>query len=168
MPLISPPSFPPPPHPAPPPQGVGLVVFDEVHYLGDPGRGSVWEEAIIALPREVQMFAMSATVRNPDDLGGWITQVGGRRRQPSGRIRQHSRQSHPNQPTNPHHPQPHIHPPTCTHPPTLTHQHPSIQPSNQLTNTLTHPTTLTLTQPPPLRRCTVRATPCAPPSGRCL
>lgn len=34
---------------------VGLVVLDEVHYLGDPWRGSVWEEAIINCPRHIQV-----------------------------------------------------------------------------------------------------------------
>lgn len=56
---------------------VGLVVLDEVHYLGDPGRGSVWEEVIIALPPDIQILAMSATIRNPEDLGGWISEVHG-------------------------------------------------------------------------------------------
>jgi len=56
---------------------VGLVVLDEVHYLGDPNRGSVWEEVIINCPRHITLLAMSATVKNPDDLGGWISQVGG-------------------------------------------------------------------------------------------
>eukprot|EP00878_Enallax_costatus_P024651 GHUV01026327.1.p1 GENE.GHUV01026327.1~~GHUV01026327.1.p1 ORF type:complete len:523 (+),score=130.29 GHUV01026327.1:173-1741(+) len=56
---------------------VGLVVLDEVHYLGDPWRGSVWEEVIINCPRHIQILAMSATVRNPDDLGGWISAVHG-------------------------------------------------------------------------------------------
>eukprot|EP00879_Flechtneria_rotunda_P015990 GHRR01016723.1.p1 GENE.GHRR01016723.1~~GHRR01016723.1.p1 ORF type:complete len:1310 (+),score=476.87 GHRR01016723.1:197-4126(+) len=56
---------------------VGLIVLDEVHYLGDPWRGSVWEEVIINCPRNIQMLAMSATVKNPDDLGGWISQVHG-------------------------------------------------------------------------------------------
>ncbi|PSC72530.1 DEAD-box ATP-dependent RNA helicase chloroplastic isoform B [Micractinium conductrix] len=58
-------------------QDVGLVVLDEVHYLGDPSRGSVWEEVIINLPPHIQLLCMSATVRNPDDLGGWISQVHG-------------------------------------------------------------------------------------------
>ncbi|GFH13808.1 uncharacterized protein HaLaN_09758, partial [Haematococcus lacustris] len=40
---------------------VGLVVMDEVHYLGDPHRGSVWEEAIINCPRHIQLVCMSAT-----------------------------------------------------------------------------------------------------------
>ena len=47
----------------------------QVHYLGDPDRGSVWEETIINCPPHVQLMAMSATVANPDDLGGWISQV---------------------------------------------------------------------------------------------
>lgn len=59
------PTPPPPLHPAP-----------QVHYLGDPSRGSVWEEVIINCPRHIKLLAMSATVKNPDDLGGWIGQVG--------------------------------------------------------------------------------------------
>jgi superfamily II RNA helicase len=55
---------------------VGLIVLDEVHYLGDPGRGSVWEEVIINCPKHIQLLAMSATVKNPDDLGDWISKVG--------------------------------------------------------------------------------------------
>lgn len=47
----------------------------QVHYLGDPDRGSVWEETIINCPRHIQLLAMSATVANPDDLGGWISQA---------------------------------------------------------------------------------------------
>lgn len=50
----------------------------QVHYLGDPSRGSVWEEAIINCPRHIQLVCMSATVKNPDDLGAWISKVRGR------------------------------------------------------------------------------------------
>jgi superfamily II RNA helicase len=57
--------------------GVKLVVFDECHYLGDPGRGSVWEESIINLPPDVLILAMSATVKNPMDISGWISEVHG-------------------------------------------------------------------------------------------
>lgn len=32
---------------------------------------------IINLPPHIQLLCMSATVRNPDDLGGWISQVHG-------------------------------------------------------------------------------------------
>ncbi|KXZ44081.1 hypothetical protein GPECTOR_74g695 [Gonium pectorale] len=54
---------------------VGLIVLDEVHYLGDPHRGSVWEEVIINCPRHIQLLCMSATVANPKDLGDWIGKV---------------------------------------------------------------------------------------------
>ena len=54
---------------------VGLVVLDEVHYLGDVDRGSVWEEVIISCPQRIPLLCMSATVRNPEELGGWITKV---------------------------------------------------------------------------------------------
>ena len=55
---------------------VGLVVLDEVHYLGDPDRGSVWEEVIINCPTHIQLLSLSATVANPDELGGWISEAG--------------------------------------------------------------------------------------------
>ena len=54
---------------------VGLVVLDEVHYLGDPSRGSVWEEVIINCPKHIQLCAMSATIANADALGSWIDEV---------------------------------------------------------------------------------------------
>eukprot|EP01025_Chloroclados_australasicus_P031869 TRINITY_DN3226_c0_g3_i1.p1 TRINITY_DN3226_c0_g3~~TRINITY_DN3226_c0_g3_i1.p1 ORF type:complete len:1131 (-),score=184.04 TRINITY_DN3226_c0_g3_i1:275-3667(-) len=57
---------------------IGLVVLDEVHYLGDKYRGTVWEEVIINCPQHIQMVAMSATVSNPKDLGMWINHVHGR------------------------------------------------------------------------------------------
>jgi serine/threonine protein kinase len=56
---------------------VGLVILDEVHYLGNPDRGSVWEEIVINLPKHVQILAMSATVANPEEIGGWIEHVHG-------------------------------------------------------------------------------------------
>lgn len=58
-------------------QDVALVVLDEVHYLGDPWRGSVWEEVLINLPPHILVLGMSATVKNPGDLAGWIRQVDG-------------------------------------------------------------------------------------------
>ena len=54
---------------------VGLLVLDEVHYLGDPGRGTVWEEVIISCLPHMRLLAMSATIANARQLGGWISQV---------------------------------------------------------------------------------------------
>jgi ATP-dependent RNA helicase HelY len=54
---------------------VGSVVFDELHYLSDIGRGPVWEEAIICSPPHVQLVGLSATVSNAEDLASWISRV---------------------------------------------------------------------------------------------
>ncbi|GCE17853.1 DEAD/DEAH box helicase [Dictyobacter kobayashii] len=54
---------------------VGYVVFDELHYLSDVGRGPVWEEAIICSPPHVQLVGLSATVSNAEDLASWISRV---------------------------------------------------------------------------------------------
>ena len=54
---------------------VGVVILDEVHYLADASRGTVWEETIIYLPPRIQLLCLSATVGNPDDLAGWIEEV---------------------------------------------------------------------------------------------
>lgn len=53
------------------------VVLDEIHYLGDPFRGQVWEEVIIHLPRTVRIVGLSATVSNIEDFGAWIESVRG-------------------------------------------------------------------------------------------
>jgi superfamily II RNA helicase len=52
-----------------------FVVFDEVHYLDDPERGTVWEEAILYAPHHVRVVALSATIPNVDDLAAWIAKV---------------------------------------------------------------------------------------------
>jgi superfamily II RNA helicase len=54
---------------------VGFVVFDELHYLSDVGRGPVWEEAIICSPQHIQLVGLSATVSNAEDLASWISRV---------------------------------------------------------------------------------------------
>ncbi|KAF8390326.1 hypothetical protein HHK36_024851 [Tetracentron sinense] len=53
---------------------VDVIVLDEVHYLSDISRGTVWEEIVIYCPKEVQLICLSATVANPDELAGWIGQ----------------------------------------------------------------------------------------------
>jgi ATP-dependent RNA helicase HelY len=57
--------------------GLGLVVLDEVHYLQDPSRGSVWEEVIILTERDVVFVCLSATVSNAGEFGAWLTSVRG-------------------------------------------------------------------------------------------
>ncbi len=50
-----------------------LVVFDEVHYLGDRHRGVVWEESIIYTPASTRLLMLSATVGNAKELAEWVT-----------------------------------------------------------------------------------------------
>ncbi|KAJ7945154.1 DExH-box ATP-dependent RNA helicase [Quillaja saponaria] len=57
---------------------VDVIVLDEVHYLSDISRGTVWEEIVIYCPKEVQLICLSATVANPDELAGWIGQIHGK------------------------------------------------------------------------------------------
>jgi len=51
------------------------VVIDEVHFLDDRERGTVWEEVLIYLPPHVLIVALSATLPNLDDFAGWMTSV---------------------------------------------------------------------------------------------
>ena len=53
------------------------MVFDEIHYLDDPERGTVWEESIILAPREIRFMCLSATVPNIHELAQWMGTVRG-------------------------------------------------------------------------------------------
>ncbi len=55
--------------------GVKYVVLDEVHYMNDEQRGTVWEESIIYCPSSVQIIALSATIANSKQLCDWINSV---------------------------------------------------------------------------------------------
>ncbi len=54
---------------------VKYVVLDEVHYMNDEQRGTVWEESIIYCPTNIQIIALSATVANGEELTQWINTV---------------------------------------------------------------------------------------------
>ena len=51
---------------------VETVIFDEIHYLADPERGTTWEESIILCPEHIQLICLSATVTNAHEIAGWI------------------------------------------------------------------------------------------------
>lgn len=53
-------------------QDVEWVIFDEVHYINDEERGSVWEEVIIKLPDSVSIVMLSATVPNYMEFANWV------------------------------------------------------------------------------------------------
>src|SRR2546426_313014 len=54
---------------------LGWVVLDECHYMGDEGRGTVWEEIIVNAPTDVPLVALSATVANTKEIADWISIV---------------------------------------------------------------------------------------------
>lgn len=56
-------------------EGLKAVIFDELHFLDDPERGTVWEEVLIYLPGHVQILGLSATMPNIDELAGWLDHI---------------------------------------------------------------------------------------------
>ncbi len=54
---------------------LGWIVLDECHYMGDEGRGTVWEEIIVSAPSDVPLVALSATVANVREIADWISLV---------------------------------------------------------------------------------------------
>jgi superfamily II RNA helicase len=51
---------------------VKVVIFDEVHWIKDPDRGTVWEESIIRMPDNIQMVMLSATLPDAMEFAQWI------------------------------------------------------------------------------------------------
>jgi len=54
---------------------VEYVIFDEIHYMSDPERGTVWEEAIIFSPSQIRFLCLSATIPNAKELASWIQTI---------------------------------------------------------------------------------------------
>ncbi|MDR0304570.1 MAG: DEAD/DEAH box helicase [Chitinispirillales bacterium] len=53
------------------------AIFDEVHFIDDEERGTVWEESIILAPENIRFLCLSATVPNIDELADWMQSVRG-------------------------------------------------------------------------------------------
>ena len=51
---------------------VNYVILDEVHYIDDFPRGSVWEEIVIQAPGHIKLIGLSATVGNYRELADWM------------------------------------------------------------------------------------------------
>lgn len=56
-------------------QQVNYVIFDEIHYLSDIERGTVWEESIIFSPEHVRFLCLSATIPNAKEFAEWIQRI---------------------------------------------------------------------------------------------
>ena len=52
-----------------------FTIFDEVHFIDDEERGTVWEESIILAPENIRFLCLSATVPNIDELAEWMKAV---------------------------------------------------------------------------------------------
>jgi len=55
--------------------GYGWLILDEVHFLDDPERGTVWEEAILFTPPHINLLCLSATIPNVEEIAQWIRAV---------------------------------------------------------------------------------------------
>src|SRR6184192_392077 len=53
---------------------VRYVVLDEVHYIDDFPRGSVWEEIVIQAPRTIKLVGLSATIGNYREIAEWMAE----------------------------------------------------------------------------------------------
>ncbi|MHB1654641.1 MAG: DEAD/DEAH box helicase [Desulfitobacteriaceae bacterium] len=54
---------------------VSHVIFDEIHWLNDEERGTVWEESIILAPSHMKILGLSATIANARELTDWISSI---------------------------------------------------------------------------------------------
>jgi superfamily II RNA helicase len=60
------------------PQSLGKyhwVIFDEIHYIDNPERGTVWEELLIFLPAHMKILGLSATIPNIEQFAAWIESI---------------------------------------------------------------------------------------------
>ncbi len=54
---------------------VDFVIMDEVHYIDDSERGTVWEESLIFAPPQIRFVALSATIPNVLEIAHWIEDI---------------------------------------------------------------------------------------------
>ena len=60
-------------------EGIEYVIFDEIHYINDIARGTVWEESIIFAPQHIKFVCLSATIPNIHQFAEWMRSVRDRR-----------------------------------------------------------------------------------------
>ena len=58
-------------------ENTGLIILDEVHYLGDKDRGTTWEEIIIHANQNIKFLCLSATIKNKNEFLEWIVSLRG-------------------------------------------------------------------------------------------
>ena len=51
------------------------VIYDEIHYIDNPERGTVWEESLILLPDHMNFLGLSATIPNIRVFADWLKNI---------------------------------------------------------------------------------------------
>jgi len=51
---------------------VSFVIFDEIHFMNDPERGTVWEESILFSRADTRFLCLSATIPNAEEFRSWL------------------------------------------------------------------------------------------------
>ncbi len=51
------------------------IIFDEIHYIDNYERGTVWEESLMFLPKHMNLLGLSATIPNIKQLANWISTI---------------------------------------------------------------------------------------------
>ncbi len=54
---------------------LSYVIFDEIHFINDIERGTVWEESLIFSPPHVRFLCLSATIPNAQEFADWIMSI---------------------------------------------------------------------------------------------
>ncbi|MCP5107762.1 MAG: DEAD/DEAH box helicase, partial [bacterium] len=55
--------------------GHSWIIFDEIHYLDNVERGTVWEESLIFLPQQMRFLGLSATIPNVEQFAQWMRKI---------------------------------------------------------------------------------------------
>jgi len=56
-------------------ESISYVIFDEIHFMSDEERGTIWEESIIFSPESVRFLCLSATIPNAKEFAEWIESI---------------------------------------------------------------------------------------------
>ena len=56
-------------------EDIKYIILDEIHYINNESRGTVWEEVIIFKPKNTKIIGLSATIPNIHELSDWISSV---------------------------------------------------------------------------------------------
>ncbi len=54
---------------------LAAVIVDEIHFLDDEDRGTVWEELLIYLPTRIRILGLSATASNLEEMADWLSEI---------------------------------------------------------------------------------------------